>query len=568
MADDDEGRKRGQSFLDKQAEKRLLEIQSEGDVNPYRGTDDANADLLIGLHGEDILFCPDWDKWLIWDGAHWAIDARLDIDRLAADVPKSLRAKASEYTEKRSKILLKMATLQNEFPLPDEYGKLQIRQRALLDRSEWLLKLSSKLELTGKRSCMLSAARHKVVTVTKDLNRWPFLLNAINGTIDLKIGELRPHAREDRLTHQVCIQFDPAATCPTWLSFLDSIFNSDADLIQFVQRAIGYSLTGDVREQIIMICHGCGSNGKSVFLNILKKLLGELALQAAPDLLMTDISRRHPTEQADLYEKRVVVCQETGEGRRFNETLVKQLTGGDSVRARRMREDFWTFEPTWKIWLSTNHKPEIRGTDHAIWRRVRLIPFNVTFHDPGAGVPVKDSKMEEKLTAELPGILSWAVCGAISWQADGIPAPQAVMTATNDYRASQDTVAAWLGECCLVRRDLEAKSADLYASYKNWCEQAGERPHSQKKLGMLLDEKGFSREKRREHYRIGIGILETNIKNERDPCDLSGHFLPISSINKKFKMSDSLVGGNDKTGNIGHIGHIDPKKIADDWCPE
>lgn len=529
---DDEGRKRGESFLDKQAEKRLKVIQSESDLNPFRGTDDANADLLIGLHGEDILFCPDWDKWLIWDGTHWAIDERLDIERLAADVPKYLRGKASELTGKRSTLLAKMAQFQNQFPLPDEYGKLQIRQKELQDKAEWLLKLSAKLEFTGKRYSMLSAARHKLVASTKELNRWHFLLNASNGTINLETGELRQHAREDRLTHQVCIQFDPTATCPTWLSFLDSIFNSDAELILFVQRAIGYSLTGDVREQIIMICHGCGSNGKSVFLNILKKLLGELALQAAPDLLMTDISRRHPTEQADLYGKRVVVCQETGEGRRFNETLVKQLTGGDSVRARRMREDFWTFDPTWKIWLSTNHKPEIRGTDHAIWRRVRLIPFNVTFHAPGEGNPVKDPRMEEKLTAELPGILAWAVAGALSWQQDGLPAPQAVLIATNDYRASQDTVAAWLGECCIVRPDLEAKSADLYASYKTWCEQAGERPHSQKKLGMLLDEKGFSREKRSDHYRNGIGILEKNIKNNLDPLDLSGTFTPFSSLNK------------------------------------
>lgn len=565
---DDEGRKRGESFLDKQAEKRLKVIQSESDLNPFRGTDDANADLLIGLHGEDILFCPDWDKWLIWDGTHWAIDERLDIERLAADVPKYLRGKASELTGKRSTLLAKMAQLQNQFPLPDEYGKLQIRQKELQDKAEWLLKLSAKLEFTGKRYSMLSAARHKLVSSTKELNRWHFLLNANNGTINLETGELRQHAREDRLTHQVCIQFDPTATCPTWLSFLDSIFNSDAELIQFVQRAIGYSLTGDVREQIIMICHGCGSNGKSVFLNILKKLLGELALQAAPDLLMTDISRRHPTEQADLYGKRVVVCQETGEGRRFNETLVKQLTGGDSVRARRMREDFWTFDPTWKIWLSTNHKPEIRGTDHAIWRRVRLIPFNVTFHAPGEGMPVKDSKMEEKLTAELPGILSWAVCGGLSWQSDGIPAPQAVLAATNAYRASQDTVAAWLEECCLVRPDLEAKSADLYTSYKIWCEQAGERPHSQKKLGMLLDEKGFSREKRSDHYRNGIGILVTNSKNNLDPLDLSGTFTPFSSLNKNFKNSDFYIGGNDKIGPIGPIGPKDAQKIADDWCPD
>jgi len=562
---DDDGRKRGESFLDKQAEKRLKIIQSESDVNPYRGTDDANADLLLGLHGDDILYCTDWEKWLIWDGTHWAIDTRLDIERLAADVPKYLRGKASENTDKRAKLLAKMAILQNEFPLPDEYGKLQIRQKALQDKSAWLLSLSAKLELTKTRGCMLKAARHKVVTVTTELNKWKFLLNASNGTVNLSNGELQEHKREDRLTHQVGISFDQSATCPTWLAFLDSIFNSDAELIQFVQRAIGYSLTGDVREQIMMICHGCGSNGKSVFLNIIRKLLGGLAWQAAPDLLMSDNQRRHPTEQADLYGRRVVICQETAEGRRLNEVLVKQLTGSDPITARRMHENFWQFLPTWKIWLSTNHKPEIRGTDHAIWRRVRLIPFNVTFHDVGQGTPIKDLRMEEKLTAELPGILAWAVRGALSWQAEGIPAPQAVSDATGAYRASQDTVAGWMDECCIVNRGAEAKASELYASYKMWCEQSGERPYSQKKLGMYLTEKGFCREKRRDHYWIGIGILADS---DCDPCDLSGHFSVKMAKFKNLKNEDSPIGNNAISGRMGHIDQQDPKKIADDWCPE
>lgn len=158
--------------------------------------------------------------------------------------------------------------------------------------------------------------------------------------LTLHTGQLRPHERQDLLTHDVNFPFDPHATCPTWLKFLREIFSGLMELIQFVQRAVGYSLTGDVREQVLLICHGVGSNGKSVFLNILRRLLGSLAIQAAPDLLMQDKQRRHPTEQADLFAKRLVVCQETGEGRRFNETLVKQLTGGDGIRARRMQETF------------------------------------------------------------------------------------------------------------------------------------------------------------------------------------------------------------------------------------
>jgi len=212
------------------------------------------------------------------------------------------------------------------------------------------------------------------------------------------------------------IRYDPTATAPTWASFLQTIFQGDGELIRFLQKAVGYSLTGKVREHLLFICHGVGSNGKSVFLNVLRRLLGSLASQAAPDLLMADRQRRHPTEQADLFGKRLVVCQETEENRRFNETLVKQLAGGDAVRVRKMHEDFWEFDPMWKLWLSTNHRPEVRGTDHAIWRRIRLIPFNVKFHDPGEGEPMKDLTMEDRLTAELPGILAWVVAGCLLWQ--------------------------------------------------------------------------------------------------------------------------------------------------------
>ena len=194
------------------------------------------------------------------------------------------------------------------------------------DRSEYLLKLADSLERIGKRGAMLIAARHKVVIHHSDLDKGQFLLNASNGTVDLQTGVLRSHERVDLLTHDVEIPYLQNATAPAWLAFLHSTFGGDADLIQFVQRAIGYSLTGDVREQVLLICHGVGSNGKSVFLNILRKLLGTLAIQAAPDLLMGDLKHRHPTEQADLFGKRAIICQETGDGQRFNEKLVKQLT--------------------------------------------------------------------------------------------------------------------------------------------------------------------------------------------------------------------------------------------------
>ena len=530
----------------------------ETDLNLFRGTDDANADLLLKLHGADIRYCPPWDKWLLWAGSHWQIDTRLDIDRLSADVPRALRTKALNRTQEQQQILAKVAAILAQIAtaepdqsknLTKEHGRLAKQQAAIGDEVDWLLKLARKLEGVGSRNSMQMAARHKVVVHHSDLDKGHFLLNAANGTVDLTSGNLRPHERRDLLTHDVEIPFDSATAAPNWLVFLNSTFAGDTELIAFVQRAVGYSLTGDVREQVLLICHGVGSNGKSVFLNILRKLLGNLAWQAAPDLLMADKQRRHPTEQADLFGKRLVVCQETGEGRRFNETLVKQLTGGDGITARRMHEDFWQFNPTHKLWLSTNHKPEIRGTDHAIWRRIRLIPFNVKFTDDGPAR--KDPEMEAKLTAELPGILAWAIKGCLYWQRQGLKPPAAVADATAGYQAEMDVLAAWLAECCIVGKRYEAKAADLYASYCAWCEQGGERPETQRKWGMRLTERGFIREQRRAaHYWIGIGVVD-----HRDPCDPCD---PEKAKNRFSDFSKTLTGKHAVEGSQGSQGSQSP----------
>ena len=448
------------------------------ELNPYRGSDDANASLLLEIHGSDIRFCPNWEKWLLWSGKNWKLDDNLDIFKLAADVPKSLYQSAADCDDSRTR------------------------------RS--FAELAHRLELVSKRNAMLFALRHRVAVRHIELDTKQELLTVANGVVDLKTGQLLCHERKHLLTHITDIAYDQSATAPTWLRFLEDVFQSDAELIAFVQKAVGYSLTGDVREQVLFICHGVGSNGKSVFLNILRKLLGSLALQAAPDLLMADKTRRHPTEQADLFGKRAVVCQETEENRRFNEVLVKQLTGGEYVRARRMHEDFWEFAPTWKLWISTNHRPEIRATNHAMWRRIRLIPFNVKFHDPGEGLPVKDLTMEKKLTAELPGILTWAVVGCQKWLKEGLKMPTAVKAATEQYKQDMDVLAAFLAECCVEDRNAKAKASDLFNHWQQWCEKSGEYPSNQRKFGQRLAERGFQKVRIGTGYRYeGIGLLDS-----------------------------------------------------------
>lgn len=461
-------------------------------LDAYRGTDEANAALFLRQHGNNVRYCPPWEKWLSWTGTHWTVDDKLAVRQWAADLPRTLYRDASTATDSA------------------------VRQS--------IAELARKLESGRRQAALLDLARLRVVAHNADLDRDPFLLNAANGTVDLRTGELRAHQRGDLLTHNTGIDYDPAAECPTFTQFLHDVFNGDTDLIEFIRRAVGYTLTGDVREQVLFIPHGCGSNGKSVFLNILRGLLGELALQAAPDLLMSDHNRRHPTEQAALYGRRAVICQETEQNRRFNETLVKQLTGGDRISARRMREDFWEFSPTGKIWLSTNHKPEIRGTDHAIWRRIRLIPFNVTFHDPGRGLPEKDTTMEERLRAEMSGILTWAVQGCLAWQRDGLTTPAAVQDATDAYRQQQDVLAAWIGESCIESRTATASVAALYASYIKWCEDNGERPEPKRRFGARLTERGFKREHGRAGYVwLGLGLLQP----EAASADSTGKVVPF-----------------------------------------
>jgi putative DNA primase/helicase len=480
-------------------------------LDAYRGTDDANAALLLDLHGQDIRYCPPWEKWLIWSGSHWRMDDALDIDRLAADLPRLLYRRAGDAADsgERRKIAA----------------------------------LAGKLERTALRSTMLTAARHRVVVRHTDLDKGHFLLNARNGTVDLRTGALRPHARADLLTHDTEIQYRPDATAPTWIRFLHDVFAGDADLIQFVQRAIGYSLTGCVKEQVIFIPHGCGSNGKSVFLNILQALLGKLAWQAAPDLLLQDRHRRHPTEQADLFGKRIIVCQETGEGRRFNETLVKQLTGGDAITARRMHEDFWSFNPTHKIWLSTNHRPEIRGTDYAIWRRIRLIPFGVTFADDSE--PRKNPDMERQLLAELPGILAWSVRGCLDWQKHGLGMAEAVKTATASYQAEMDVLAGWIADCCVIHRNAKARASALYRSYSDWCDASGETPEPQRRWGMRLHERGFQRYSNDGVWYRGIG-MRTEGTEGTEPKK--------AGFSRDMDTSSKTA----KSGSVGSVGSVVP----------
>lgn len=445
-------------------------------VNPKNAvTDLTNAQRLVAQHGKDLRFCWPWGKWLVWDSTRWQEDDTAEVIRRAKKTVRAMYAEAEKISDDK-------------------------------DRENFIksvLKSESKERLTAMIA--LAASESGIPVLPSELDNDPWLLNVKNGTIDLRTGELRPHKREDMLTKIAPIVYDPGAECPRWKQFLSEIMDGNQNLVNFLQRAAGLSLTGDTSEHVLFILYGTGRNGKSTFLNTLLEALGDYGMTAAPDLLMAKQGDRHPTELADLFGKRMVVSMETGEGRRLAEALIKQLTGGDRIKARRMREDFWEFDPTHKLWLATNHKPRVRGTDVAIWSRLKLIPFNVSF----AGR--EDKRLKEVLLTELPGILAWAVQGCLAWQQEGLGVPDEVAAATEMYKQEQDVLAAFLSDCCIINPLAKAAAKDLYQAYGSWCEETGEKPISQKSFGLQLAEHGFNNQKS-THGRVfwfGIGLRDS-----------------------------------------------------------
>lgn len=331
-----------------------------------------------------------------------------------------------------------------------------------------------------------------------------YLLSCQNGTIELKTGVLKQHDPQDFITKRLFVEYNPQAACPKWIEFLETIFNWNYDLIQFVQRAVGYPLTGDVSEQCFFLLYGTGANGKSVFLKTMTNLLCDYAQTADFE---TFLAKKNDggvrNDIARMQGRRFISAIEAESGKRLSENLIKSLTGGDAISARFLFAEFFDFSPIFKLWLAANHKPKINGTDHAIWRRIRLIPFAVTIPEDK-----QDRHLEEKLKAELPGILTWAVQGCLAWQRTGLQTPTEVRNATIGYREEMDSIGAFISDCCALLPDAKVQAGKLYEAYKKWAEENGEFILKQRDFGMRLSERGLERIESSGHWRKGIGLRE------------------------------------------------------------
>jgi putative DNA primase/helicase len=475
-------------------------IEELRDAAP-RCTDSANADAFVSEHGRGYLFVVQWEAWLAWDGKRWCRDgARARVVNAAM-----LTARAEHYRAQG-----RLRALEERHRQAMIRGQKDEDLEAEIAHEKRLLKWHEQSQNGSRLEAVAKLLETRLVVHLRDLDRDPWLLNVRNGTIDLRTATLRPHDQTDRLTQLCDVEWDDEARCPTWQAFVESAMCSDLQLALYLQRLVGYSITALTTEHVLAFFYGGGRNGKSTFVQTLRTMLGEYACAAPRDLLFEDkAGQRHPAELARLYGKRLAICAEIGEHTTLDEAKVKDLTGGDTVAVRRMREDFWDLEPTHTLFLSGNHKPTVRGDDLGIWRRIRLIPWLVTVDDGAV-----DIDLPTKLRAELPGILRWAVHGCLEWQRNGLAEPAIVLEATREYRAESDVLGEFLAQHVVFGSGHACSREALRARYEAWCEESGHHPYGAKKLGQRLRERGVESTKVREGVRVKNGWKGCRMKSD------------------------------------------------------
>jgi putative DNA primase/helicase len=424
-----------------------------------KNTDLGNARRLVRLHGADLRYDLKRKIWIAWNGAKWVEDSEADAMRLAKEVPAAMSSEAQGLSD-------------------------SVREA----RQKWAKKSESAAALSAM--IKLAKSEREIAANVEDFDRQPHLLNCANGTLDLRTGKLREHRREDMITKIINIPYDPSATAPLFEKFLDRIFAGNRSLIDFMQRAFGYSLSGITSEQSLFLCHGSGANGKSTLIEIIATAAGEYSESVRTEALMKHKNVSAGAANEDLVQligARFVSAMETDTNQQLAEALLKQMTGQDRMKARKNYGHLVEFRPQFKLFVSCNDKPQISGTgENSIWRRIHLIPFTVTIPQSE-----RDKCILDKLNAELPGILAWCVRGAVEYYREGLKVPAEVKAATEQYKAEEDTLSEFISDALEVREDLSMPVGELYGEFLIWCRIQNAPVEDRKTFNSMMKARGF-----------------------------------------------------------------------------
>ncbi|MCL2410630.1 MAG: phage/plasmid primase, P4 family [Treponema sp.] len=446
---------------------RLQQLQS----GLIQFTDTTNAYRLMTEYGKDIRYNALWKKWLVWNGKQWELDEGYQIHDKGLKMVRGIYAELLKTADFRERIEIEKYAMQSEAVR---------RRKAFIEAASWIPELNVK---------------------TDNLDTNPWHLNVKNGTVDLQTGLLQEHKQEDFITKIANVEYDKNADCPVWKKFIMEIMNFDNELIRYIQTAAEWAVTGDTSEQSMFILYGTGANGKSTFLNTIMSLLGDYSIATPTETFMKRNGDQIGNDIARLRGTRFVTTTEAEQGRRLSEPLIKQITGNDRMTARFLYGEFFNFIPTFKIFMASNHKPVIKGTDYGIWRRIKLIPFTTRIPEEK-----QDKHLEKKLLQESSGILNWIIEGAVRWCNEGLNTPNIITDATDEYRGEMDVIGNFIKEQCILKPDGQIKAREFFKCYQDWCVEHNEHAVSERFLGLRLKEIGLT-QKRNADGRYWLGVV-------------------------------------------------------------
>lgn len=443
---------------------------------PARSWDDSGlVDRFLDHFGDKVRYSYIDNCFYIFNGSYWEADNSGKVHSLLDEIVKNM---------KNEKVVA-----------PPEVDKEKIEEA-------WAKFLKSARNNKTKTAVM-KEMQHRIPVMPDEFDKDKMLLNASNGYVNLASGKLENHSIIKMFSREASVEYSDTVDAPEWEAFLKQVFDNDLDLINYIQKAVGYSLTGSTKEQVMFILFGNGRNGKSIFLETISNVLGSYAKTIQASSIMVKQNASGPNSDiARLKGARLVTSSEPNEGLRMDEGLVKQLTGGDKVTARKLYGQEFEFEPEFKLWLATNHKPIIRGTDDGIWRRLILVPFSVQIPDHKV-----DKDLKYKLQREATGIMNWAVDGCLKWQTEGLGLPKVIKDASTGYRAEMDVISQFVSDCCETAPGFEVKASEIYKVYKQWADDNSEYCMSNTKFGREMQQK-FTR----KHTKFGNTYEGLSIK--------------------------------------------------------